>query len=64
VTGEGRGFSRYTVIAGTFAGKWERNGLTLIMRNVVQGSNDTQNLDIIALDTHTDAMTVDVYVLK
>ena len=64
VTGGGRGVSGDTVIAGTFAGKWERNGSTLIMRNVVQGSNDTQNLDIITFDANTDEMTVEVYVLK
>ncbi len=39
-------------------------GSTLIMRNVVQGSNDTQNLDIITFDANTDEMTVEVYVLK
>ena len=64
VTGQGRGATADDIAAAVFAGHWYRDGSKVIMRNVVQIDDGTQNLDVITFDAVKNTLDVEVYVLK
>ena len=64
VTGQGRGATADDIAAAVFAGHWYRDGSKVIMRNVVQIDDGTQNLDVITFDAEKNTLDVEVYVLK
>ena len=65
VDGSGRGVvDANTVAAGFFKGIWRRKGSTIIMHNVVNLADGTQNFDIITFDARRDTLKHEVYVLK
>ena len=64
VTGQGRGATADGIAAAVFSGHWYRDGSKVIMRNVVQIDDGTQNLDVITFDAVKNTLDVEVYVLK
>ena len=64
VTGQGRGATADNIAAGVFAGHWYRDGSKVIMRNVVQIDDGTQNLDVVTFDAVKTTLDVEVYILK
>ena len=65
VDGSGRGVvDANTVAAGFFKGIWRREGSTIIMHNVVNLADGTQNFDIITFDARRDTLKHEVYILK
>ena len=64
VSGQGRGVvDKDTFFAGTFSGIWKRDGANIIMRNLVNISDGTTNLDYIVVDSAQRKLTLDVYVI-
>ena len=62
VTGQGRGvIDKDTFVSGTFSGIWRRDGSNIIMRNLVNISDGTTNLDYIVLNGAQRSLTLDVY---
>lgn len=65
VTGQGRGaVDKDTVAAGAFRGVWTREGSIVKIRQVVQISDGSQNLDIIDIDMLKDTFIIKAYSLK
>ncbi len=64
VTGQGRGATAEAIATGVFAGRWYVEGSKVIMRNVVQINDGTQNLDVITFDAAKSTLAVEVYILK
>lgn len=65
VTGQGRGaVDKDTVAAGAFRGVWTREGSIVKIRQVVQISDGSQNLDIIDIDMLKDTFIIRAYSLK
>ena len=65
MTSIGRGaIDADTVVAGASNGIWTREGSTIKIRQVVQISNGTQNLDVIDIDILKDTFVVKAYTLK
>jgi hypothetical protein len=64
VTGQGRGATAEGIASGIFAGHWYLDGSKVIMRNVVQINDGTQNLDVITFDAAKSTLVVEVYILK
>ena len=65
VTGQGRGaVDKDTVAAGAFRGVWTRKGSIVKIRQVVQISDGSQNLDIIDIDMLKDTLIIKAYSLK
>jgi len=65
VTGNGRGaLDADNVAAGAFRGFWNREGSTIKIRQLVQISDGTQNLDIIDIDMLKDTFVIKAYTLK
>ena len=64
VTGQGRGVvDKDTFFSGTFSGVWKRDGSNIIMRNLVNISDGTTNLDSIVVNTGQRNLTIDVYMI-
>ena len=64
VSGQGRGIvDADTFFSGTFTGIWKRDGSNIVMRNLVNISDGTTNLDSIVVNTGQRNLTVDVYVI-
>tara|TARA_B100001029_G_scaffold64876_1_gene52563 strand:+ start:293 stop:667 length:375 start_codon:yes stop_codon:yes gene_type:complete len=64
VTGQGRGVvDKDTFFSGTFSGVWKRDGSNIIMRNLVNISDGTTNLDSIVVNSGQRNLTIDVYVI-
>tara|TARA_B110000503_G_scaffold31793_1_gene51438 strand:+ start:1594 stop:2031 length:438 start_codon:yes stop_codon:yes gene_type:complete len=65
VTGQGRGaVDADTVVAGALRGVWTREGSTIKIRQVVQISDGSQNLDVIDIDMLKDNFIIKAYALK
>jgi len=65
VTGSGRGaVDADTVLAGAFNGIWTRDGSIVKIRELVQISDGTQNLDVIDIDMLKDTFVIKAYTLK
>ena len=65
VTGNGRGaVDANNVAAGVFRGVWTRDGSTVKIRQVVQISDGTQNIDVIEIDMLKDTFVIKAYTLK
>ena len=65
VTGQGRGaVDADTVVAGALRGVWTREGSTIKIRQVVQISDGSQNLDVIDIDMLKDTFIIKAYALK
>ena len=64
VTGQGRGIvDKDTFFSGTFSGVWKRDGSNIVMRNLVNISDGTTNLDSIVVDTGKRNLAIDVYII-
>ena len=64
VSGQGRGVvDKDTFFSGTFSGVWKREGSNIVMRNLVNISDGTTNLDSIVVNTGQRNLTIDVYVI-
>ena len=64
VTGQGRGVvDKDTFFSGTFSGVWKRDGSNILMRNLVNISDGTTNLDSIVVNTRQRNLSIDVYVI-
>tara|TARA_Y100000994_G_C15656355_1_gene427595 strand:- start:672 stop:998 length:327 start_codon:yes stop_codon:yes gene_type:complete len=64
VSGQGRGVvDKDTFFSGTFSGVWKRDGSNIVMRNLVNISDGTTNLDSIVVNTGQRNLTIDVYVI-
>ena len=62
VTGQGRGaVDKDTVAAGAFRGIWTREGSIVKIRQVVQISDGSQNMDIIDIDMLKDTFVIKAY---
>ena len=62
VTGQGRGaVDEDTVAAGAFRGIWTREGSIVKIRQVVQISDGSQNMDIIDIDMLKDTFVIKAY---
>ena len=62
VSGQGRGIvDKDTFFSGTFAGVWKRDGSNIVMRNLVNISDGTTNLDVIVLNSAERTLAIDVY---
>jgi hypothetical protein len=64
VTGEGRGVQNNEIVFGSFYGYYQRDGAVLTMRNVVQLSDGSQNLDVVTLEPAKGEARVEAYILK
>ena len=65
VTGQGRGFiDENTVLSGVFSGIWSREGSIVKMRNFVNISDGSKNLDLISFDGRENTITVDAYIVE
>ena len=65
VDGSGRGIiDADTVAAGFFKGIWRREGSTIVMHNVVNLADGSQNFDIITFDARRDTLKHEVYILR
>jgi|TARA_B100001564_G_scaffold221954_1_gene187062 hypothetical protein len=65
VTGNGRGaLDADNVAAGAFRGVWNREGSIIKIRQIVQISDGTQNLDVIDIDMLKDTFVIKAYTLK
>ena len=64
VSGQGRGVvDKDTFFSGTFSGVWKRDGSNIVMRNLVNISDGTTNLDSIVVNTGQRNLTIEVYVI-
>ena len=64
VSGQGRGVvDKDTFFSGTFSGVWKRDGSNILMRNLVNISDGTTNLDSIEVNTGQRNLSIDVYVI-
>ncbi|HAJ75758.1 MAG TPA: hypothetical protein DCM64_04825 [Gammaproteobacteria bacterium] len=64
VSGQGRGVvDKDTFFSGTFSGVWKRDGANIVMRNLVNISDGTTNLDSIVVNTGQRNLSIDVYVI-
>ena len=64
VSGQGRGVvDKDNFFSGTFSGVWKRDGSNIVMRNLVNISDGTTNLDSIVVNTGQRNLTIDVYVI-
>ena len=64
VSGQGRGIvDKDTFFSGTFSGVWKRDGSNILMRNLVNISDGTTNLDFIVVNTGQRNLSIDVYVI-
>ena len=64
VSGQGRGVvDKDTFFSGTFSGVWKRDGSNILMRNLVNISDGTTNLDSIVVNTRQRNLSIDVYVI-
>ena len=64
VSGQGRGIvDKDTFFSGTFSGVWKRDGSNILMRNLVNISDGTTNLDSITVNTGQRNLSIDVYVI-
>ena len=64
VSGQGRGVvDKDTFFSGTFSGVWKRDGSNILMRNLVNISDGTTNLDSIIVNTGQRNLSIDVYVI-
>lgn len=64
VSGQGRGVvDKDTFFSGTFSGVWKRDGSNILMRNLVNISDGTTNLDFIVVNTGQRNLSIDVYVI-
>jgi hypothetical protein len=64
VSGQGRGVvDKDTFFSGTFSGVWKRDGSNILMRNLVNISDGTTNLDSITVNTGQRNLSIDVYVI-
>ena len=64
VSGQGRGVvDKDTFFSGTFSGVWKREGSNILMRNLVNISDGTTNLDSITVNTGQRNLSIDVYVI-
>ena len=64
VSGQGRGVvDKDTFFSGIFSGVWKRDGSNIVMRNLVNISDGTTNLDSIVVNTGQRNLTIDVYVI-
>ena len=62
VTGQGRGaVDKDTVAAGAFRGIWTREGSIVKIRQMVQISDGSQNMDIIDIDMLKDTFVIKSY---
>ena len=65
VTGQGRGaVDKDTVAAGAFRGIWTREGSIVKIRQMVQISDGSQNMDIIDIDMLKDTFVIKAYKVK
>lgn len=64
VTGQGRGVMNNEVATGDFVGHWYREGAILIMHNIVQINDGSQNLDVITFDAAKNELLIKAYILK
>lgn len=65
VTGQGRGaVDKDTVAAGAFRGIWTREGSIVKIRQVVQISDGSQNMDIIDIDMLKDTFVIKAYKVR
>jgi len=64
VTEQERGATDDAIAAGVFAGHWYGDGSKMIMRNVVQLDDGTQNLGVITFSAVKLTLYVEGYVLK
>ena len=64
VDGQGRGFTEAGVASGRFQGFWELVDGVVVMRNVVNITNGTMNLDVIEFNPLTEQLMVKAYILK
>ena len=63
-SGQGRGVvDKDTFFSGTFSGVWKRDGSNILMRNLVNISDGTTNLDSIVVNTGQRNLSIDVYVI-
>ena len=64
VSGQGRRVvDKDTFFSGTFTGVWKRDGSNILMRNLVNISDGTTNLDSIVVNTGQRNLSIDVYVI-
>ena len=64
VSGQGRGIvDKDTFFSGTFSGVWKRDGSNIVMRNLVNISDGTTNLDSIVVDTGKRNLAIDDYII-
>ena len=64
VSGQVRGVvDKDTFFSGTFSGVWKRDGSNILMRNLVNISDGTTNLDSIVVNTGQRNLSIDVYVI-
>ena len=64
VSGQGRGIvDKDTFFSGTFSGIWKRDGSNILMRNLVNISDGSTNLDSIVVNTGQRNLSIDVYVI-
>jgi hypothetical protein len=65
VTGQGRGaVDKGTVAAGAFRGIWTREGSIVKIRQMVQISDGSQNMDIIDIDMLKDTFVIKAYKVR
>ena len=65
VNGTGRGvIDENTIVAGFFAGVWQREGSTIVMNNVVNISDGSQNYDVITFDARKNTLVHQVFIIK
>ena len=65
VSGTGRGaINSDTVVGGATRGVWTRKGSVVQIRQVVQISDGSQNLDVIDIDMLSDTFIIKAYTLK
>jgi hypothetical protein len=65
VTGQGRGaVDKDTVAAGAFRGIWTREGSIVKIRQMVQISDGSQNMDIIDIDMLKDTFVIKAYKVR
>ena len=64
VDGQGRGFTPDGYASGRFQGFWELVDGVVVMRNVVNITDNTMNLDVIKFNPLTRELVVQAYILK
>ena len=62
--GQGRGFTEAGVASGRVQVFWELVDGVVVMRNVVNITNGTMNLDVIEFNPLTEDLMVKAYILK